>query len=361
MHVDGFRFDLASVLTRDESGGPDHHARVVWSIEASPILRRRLLIAEPWDAVGLHQLGSFPGLSWSEWNDAYRDSMRNFLRGDGGWIGQVASRLSGSSDLYGHGGRGPGSSINFMTCHDGFTLADLVSYNHKHNAANGENNGDGHDYNVSWNSGAEGPTSDERIMNLRERRARNFMAVLLLSQGVPMFPAGDEILRSQRGNNNAYCQDNELSWLNWSLSTSGGNMLRFTRELIALRKRHRSLRRRHFISQDESVKGLLRWYGRDLNPPDWHDQRARLIRFTLAGVDAEEAPLHVMLNLSDTAAYLPLPAPPLVEPGSAGRWRRVVDTALPAPKDIVRPEQAETVYASHYGVAAMAVAVFEWH
>ncbi|MGD2168540.1 MAG: glycogen debranching protein GlgX, partial [Gammaproteobacteria bacterium] len=251
-HVDGFRFDLASVMTRDEQGEPDEHARVIWQIEQSAVLRDRILIAEPWDAVGLHQVGAFPGFAWSEWNDRYRDVVRSFLRGDGGMIGEVATRIAGSSDLYAHAGKRPGHSINFVTCHDGFTLVDLVSYNHKHNDANGEFNADGHDHNVSWNSGAEGPTDDPQIVSLRLRRVRNFVAVLLLSQGVPMLNAGDERLRTQNGNNNAYCQDNELSWIDWADDSQRSARLRFARRMIALRRRHPSLRRREFIVADDS-------------------------------------------------------------------------------------------------------------
>jgi isoamylase len=364
MHVDGFRFDLASVLTRDESGVPDFHARVVWNIEASEILRSRMLIAEPWDAVGLHQVGEFPGTSWSEWNDAYRDTIRGFLRGDGGWIGQVASRISGSSDMYGHGGRGPAATINFVTCHDGFTLADLVSYNHKHNEPNGEENRDGHNHNLSWNSGSEGPAPNVEVIRLRNRRAKNFIAVLLLSQGVPMLTAGDEVMRSQRGNNNAYCQDNDLSWFDWSHVQTHAPMLRFTSEMIALRRRHPSLRRMRFIAHDDRNAGELRWYGHDTDPPDWHDQHARLICFGLAGIEDDEPPLHVMINMSDTAEKLPLPAPaPNSQTGRVARrgsWRRVIDTSLEAPNDIVLPENAQRVRRKEYELSALAVAVFEW-
>lgn len=353
MHVDGFRFDLASVLSRDETGRPNFHAPVIWAIELSPILRSRWLIAEPWDATGLHQVGGFPGYAWSEWNDRYRDSVRAFLRGDPGIIGEVATRISGSSDLYAANGKRPRHSINFITCHDGFTLFDLVSYNEKHNLSNGENNADGHNHNVSWNSGAEGHTTDADIVRLRPQRARNFIALLLLSQGVPMLTAGDERLRTQDGNNNAYCQDNELGWLDWTPTVAGEHMVRFTREMIALRKRHPTLRRRAFIEPSSAPDATLLWYGRDLHPPDWHDAEARVLCFRLRGVEAAEPALCVMMNMSSKTLDLPL----AVIPGKS--WKRVVDTSLLPPADILAPAQAEAAPGSSYTLAARAIAIFE--
>ncbi|HLF11544.1 MAG TPA: isoamylase, partial [Gammaproteobacteria bacterium] len=226
MHVDGFRLDLASVLSRGEDGEPMHHAPVLWNIEFSSVLESTHLIAEAWDAVGLHQVGAFPGFRWSEWNGRYRDSVRRFLRGEPALVGELATRIAGSSDLYADSSKSPTNSINFVTCHDGFTLHDLVTYDRKHNERNGEDNRDGRDDNFSWNSGIEGPTEDGDINRLRAQRARNFVAVLMLSQGVPMLLAGDEVLRTQQGNNNAYCQDNELSWLNWSFGAAAQQMLR---------------------------------------------------------------------------------------------------------------------------------------
>ena len=228
------------------------------------------LIAEAWDAGGLYQVGSFPGFRWAEWNGRYRDAVRRFLRGEPGHLGELATRIAGSSDLYAWAGKAPQNSINFVTCHDGFTLYDLVSYDKKHNSANGEHNRDGRDDNLSWNSGLEGATDDAQILRLRAQRARNFMALLLLSQGVPMLTAGDEVLRTQRGNNNAYCQDNDISWLDWSFAPAARAMLRFTRELIALRKRHPSLRRTRFLN-GHSAKPAGR------NPLVWRQpRRARL-------------------------------------------------------------------------------------
>ena len=348
-NVDGFRFDLASVLTRDEAGNPDAAARVIWQIEQSPLLRDRILIAEPWDAVGLHQVGGFPGFAWSEWNDRYRDVIRSFLRGDAGVIGDVATRIAGSSDLYAHAGKRPGHSSNFVTCPDGFSRADLVSDNEKHNDANGEGNADGHSHNVSWNSGIEGPTDDPEIHDLRMRRARNFMAVLLLSQGVPMLNAGDERLRSQNGNNNAWCQDNELSWIDWTDSPSRSAMQRFTREMIAFRKRHSSLRRRSFIASGHDESSALHWYSHTLDVPDWHDAELKVLCFRLSGFEPNEPAVCVLMNMDGTVHDLPLPA---------GSWRRIVDTAREAPEDVLEASAAPIVR-DRYSVVSHAVVVLE--
>jgi glycogen operon protein len=249
MHVDGFRFDLASILGRDRKGNVMVEPPVVESITEDGVLADTKLIAEPWDAAGLYQVGGFPfGRRWSEWNGKYRDDVRRFWKGDGGFVGLLASRICGSSDLYQRSGRLPRHSLNFVTCHDGFTLNDLVSYNRKHNRANGEQNRDGNDANFSWNCGTEGPTGDPEVLALRRRQAKNMMTTLMLSQGVPMILAGDEFLRTQRGNNNAWCQDNEISWVDWRLAEENKDFLRFVRELIWLRKRHPVLRRRRFFT-----------------------------------------------------------------------------------------------------------------
>jgi isoamylase len=353
MHVDGFRFDLASILTRDETGRPDFHAPVVWAIELSPILRSRWLIAEAWDAVGLHQVGGFPGFAWSEWNDRYRDTIRAFVRGDPGIIGEVATRLSGSSDLYAFSGKRPQHGINFVTCHDGFTLYDLVSYNEKHNVDNGESNADGHNNNLSWNSGAEGPSTDPRVVRLRLQRARNFVVLLLLSQGVPMINAGDERLRTQKGNNNAYCQDNELGWIDWTPTVAGEHMVRFVREMIALRRRHPTLRRQDFIDPAETPTPALIWYGADGHAPSWHDGDARVLCFRLLGVESSEPALCVLMNMSAEPHDLPLAE----SPGTG--WKRVVDTALAPPEDIIAPGKSKLHKEPRYRLAARAIAVFE--
>jgi glycosidase len=248
MHVDGFRFDLASAMARDSDGRPLANPPVLWGIELSDTLAATKIIAEAWDAAGLYQVGTFPGYRWMEWNGRYRDSIRRFVRGDPGLVPEIATRISGSSDLYEANLRKPINSINFVTCHDGFTLWDLVSYNRKHNLANHEGNRDGTDDNLSWNGGTEGETPNLEVLTLRRRQARNLLTLLFLSQGIPMLLAGDEVLRSQQGNNNAWCQDNETGWLDWSLMERNAAMLRFVRGLIALRKRHASLRHRHFLA-----------------------------------------------------------------------------------------------------------------
>jgi isoamylase len=352
MHVDGFRFDLAAVLSRDEQGEPLEHAPVIAAIEFAPELAGTQLIAEAWDAGGLYQVGSFPGFRWAEWNGRYRDAVRRFLRGEPGHLGELATRIAGSSDLYAWAGKTPQNGINFVTCHDGFTLYDLVSYDKKHNSANGEHNRDGRNENLSWNSGVEGATDDAQILRLRGQRARNFMALLLLSQGVPMLTAGDEVLRTQRGNNNAYCQDNDVSWLDWSFAPAARAMLRFTRELIALRKRHPSLRRTRFLNgQSTNRSAEIHWYGETLGAPDWQDQRACVLCFTLPGTAPQEPALHVMINMAPGMRKLPLPDV------AERSWRRIADTTLAAPDDIVPAGLA--VRESHYLLGPHGIAIFE--
>jgi len=352
MHVDGFRFDLAGVLSRDEAGEVLPHAPVIAGIEFAPALANVHLIAEAWDAGGLYQVGSFPGFRWAEWNGRYRDAVRRFLRGEPGHLGEIATRIAGSSDLYAWAGKAPQNSVNFIACHDGFTLYDLVSYDHKHNSTNGEHDRDGRDDNFSWNSGIEGATDDVAILRLREQRARNFMAVLLLSQGVPMLTAGDEVLRTQRGNNNAYCHDNGVNWLDWSFAPAARAMLRFTRELIALRKRHPSLRRTRFLNgSDEGPSAEIHWYGESLGPPAWEDPEARVLCFTLPGAAPQERELHVMINMASTVRNLPLPE------AAVRNWRRIADTTLIAPDDIAPAGLA--VAGTFYRLGAHGVAIFE--
>jgi isoamylase len=353
MHVDGFRFDLASVMARGEDGEPMYHAPLLWSIEFSEWLGSTKLIAEAWDAAGLYQVGDFPGFRWAEWNGRYRDCMRGALRGEAR-VDELATRLAGSSDLYSANGRRPTNSINFVTCHDGFTLHDLVSYNEKHNELNGENNRDGFAQNLSWNSGHEGPTEDPVVLALRERRARSAIALLMLSQGVPMLLAGDEVLRTQRGNNNAYCQDNDISWFDWSLVEQHQGMLQFTRDMISLRLRHPSLRRTRFLRDgaDSQKTAEVRWYGEHGRAVDWRDADARVLCFTLSGMSDNEPPLHVMINfsLNDRCCTLPDVV--------SGRWRRVVDTSMPVLQD-VPPIRARPPLDGQYELAGYAVAVFE--
>jgi glycogen operon protein len=351
--VDGFRFDLASVFARGEDGSPLANPPLIWSIELSRALARLPVIAEAWDAAGLYHVGAFPGMRWAEWNGRYRDSIRRFVRGEPGLIGEIATRLAGSQDLYGQ--RTPLHSVNFITCHDGFSLHDLVSCAVKHNEANGENNRDGSNDNLSWNCGVEGDTGDDAVLELRRRQAKNFIAMLLLSQGVPMILAGDEVLRSQRGNNNAYAQDNELSWFDWRLLDTQREMFRFTRELIALRRRHPSLRRTRFLSGRPAGLQLpdITWHGERLFEPGWHDSESRLLAFTLAGTTDGETPLHVILNMWWEARSVAVPELAHRE------WRCVVDTALPSPDDIAPVAQQRMHVAGVYVAQARSVVVLE--
>jgi glycogen operon protein len=324
MHVDGFRFDLASALARGEDGNPQYHAPFLWSTELSPVLGRAHIIAEAWDAAGLYQVGDFPGFRWAEWNGRYRDVIRGFVRGDKGLVAEVATRVAGSSDLYAQRGRLPINGINFITCHDGFTLNDLVSYERKHNLANGEDNRDGHDHNLSANYGTEGDTDDPATLDLRHRQARNFIAVLMLSQGVPMLLAGDEVLRTQQGNNNCYCQNNELSWLDWTLTERNRDMLHFTGSMIGFRHRHPTLSRERFLTGEPAVdQGIpdIRWHGAELDEPGWDDADSQALAFTLAGTSQEEPMLHVMLNMGEVSRAFAVPELPGIG------WRLAIDTA----------------------------------
>lgn len=355
-HIDGFRFDLASVLTRGEDGEPMRHAPVLWNIEFSDILAHTKLIAEAWDAAGLYQVGTFPGFRWSEWNGRYRDVIRRFVRGDGGLIGELATRLSGSSDFYKAKGRLPINSINFVTCHDGFTLNDLVSYCYKHNENNGEDNQDGSEENDSFNWGHEGQTNTIEIEYLRKCQAKNFIAILLLSQGVPMLLAGDEVLRTQGGNNNAYCQDNAVSWFDWQLLDQNHEMFRFVQQMIALRKRHPNLMRRRFLTGEKKSHRVLpdiSWHGYGLKEPLWADPDACYLAFTLDAANDSDAPLHVMLNMSKNTVNASLPAVP------NRAWHLAVDTHLQSPQDITEPSQQTRFTKSHYAVKPRAVVVLE--
>jgi glycogen operon protein len=328
-HVDGFRFDEGSILSRGEDGAPAIHPPLVWQIELDEELADTKLIAEAWDAAGLYQIGHFPGDRWAEWNGRYRDDVRRFVRGDSGVVGAIASRLGGSADIYQERGGSPLNSINFVTCHDGFTLNDLVSFNQKRNAANGEDNRDGINDNLSWNCGVEGDSGDPNIESLRKRQVRNFMAILLLSRGVPMFVAGDEVRRSQNGNNNPYCQDNEINWFDWTLVDKNSELLRFCRGMIRFRKMHAAVRRDQFFDGSVNDRGLtdVSWHGTKLNRPGWDDAGARALAMTLAGFGGD-SDLHVMFNMFWESLDFELP----VVPGR--RWCMAVDTARPSPLDI---------------------------
>ncbi len=337
MHVDGFRFDLASALAR-ELYEVDKLGAFFDIIHQDPALSQVKLIAEPWDVgPGGYQVGNFPVL-WTEWNGKYRDNVRRFWRGDGGQVSEFATRLVGSSDLYEHSGRRPYASINFVTSHDGFTLQDLVSYNDKHNEANGEHNADGDNNNNSWNCGLEGPTDDPAITALRERQKRNFLATLLLSQGVAMICGGDELGRTQRGNNNAYCQDNEISWFCWQLTDAQKDFLAFCQYVIGLWRGHPVFRRRQFF-QGRNIRGAdvkdLTWFepnGQEMTDEAWNHPFVRALMVRLAGDAIEETDAYgnrvvddtfvLLLNAADQLVVFQLPAH---EPGH--QWERLLDTA----------------------------------
>jgi isoamylase len=339
MHVDGFRFDEAAILCRDEKGVPMSYPPVIWSIELSDVLADTKIIAEAWDAAGLYEIGYFPGYRWGEWNGRYRDTIRSFVKGDQGVVGKAADALAGSANTYEFNGELPINSINFITAHDGFTLNDLVTYNDKHNDSNGEGNRDGTDGNLSWNCGTEGETDNPDIEALRNRQVKNFAALLLLAQGVPMFVAGDEVRRTQKGNNNAYCQSNDISWFDWNLVEKHADMLRFFTQMIAFRKQHAILRRGVFFKGQVNQRGLadISWHGCRLDSPGWNDPGSRVLAFTLGGFPeegAEDIDLHIMLNMEweDLDFDVPLLAD--------RKWLKVVDTSQPSPHDIVELEQA---------------------
>jgi isoamylase len=334
MHVDGFRFDLASILGRGQDGSVLSSPPLLERLAYDPVLANVKLIAEAWDAAGLYQVGTLPSWGrWAEWNGIFRDDTRKFVKGDAGMTSALATRLLGSPDLYLTSAREPYHSINLVTCHDGFTLTDLISYDQKHNLANGENNKDGTDANYSWNCGTEGPASNVAIEELRTRQRKNFAAILLVSHGVPMILAGDEIGRTQRGNNNAYCQDNEISWVDWSMAESNTGLLRFFRLMIAFRRRCPLLRRGSFQFQGEGGFHVT-WHGVKRMQPDWSTaSRAVAMQLTQLQEHGSREDLHFIAN-----AYwgeLEFDLPQIGE----REWFRLADTALPSPQDIAEEHQ----------------------
>ncbi len=336
MHVDGFRFDEGSILARGEDGTPLAHPPVIWQIELDDALADTKMIAEAWDAAGLYQVGHFPGDRWAEWNGRYRDEVRRFVKGDPGLTGAIASRLAGSADIYESRGQTPENTINFVTVHDGFTLNDLVSYNDKHNEANGEGNRDGINENLSWNCGVEGPTDDAAIKRLRTRLIRNFFTILLLSRGVPMLLGGDEVCRTQRGNNNAYNQDNETSWHDWTLATTNRDMLRFVQQLIAFRKAHPALSQPAFYTGAPAENGHpdIVWHGTRLNRPGFDDPEGRALACTIAGINGT-ADVHVMMNMFWEPLDFELPA---------GTWRIAIDTFADSSSENASPAIVATAH-----------------
>jgi glycogen operon protein len=353
MHVDGFRFDLASILTRDASGHVLANPPVLWDIESDPMLAGTKMIAEAWDAAGLYQVGGFVGDSWKEWNGRFRDDSRSFFRGEDGSVARFADRLLGSPEIYGHEEREPEQSVNFVTCHDGFTLNDLVSYDQKHNEANGEDNRDGADDNRSWNCGAEGPTDDPEVERLRNRQVKNFLTVTMLSLGMPMILMGDEVRRTQAGNNNAYCQDNEISWFDWTLVAKHADVHRF----VTLLNSRRLLRDAEYERRRVSLNQLLRqaktaWHGVKLNQPDWSPS-SRSVAFT-AEISREKLLIHLILNAYWEALDFALPP---AGNGGESTWRRWIDTALDSPNDIVEWQSSASTTGSVYRAEPRSVVV----
>ena len=348
MHVDGFRFDEGSILSRDEQGNPLKYAPILWNIELEEEFENIKLIAEAWDAGGLYQIGSFPGYRWAEWNGRYRDDVRRFVRGDAGVIGAVASRIAGSADVYQHDRHTPLNSINFICCHDGFTMMDLVSYNEKHNETNGEHNQDGINDNLSCNYGIEGETDDLAINKFREKQIKNFLAILLLSQGIPMILSGDEAGRTQRGNNNAYCQDNEISWFHWDDVIKHRELLSFTQKMIEFRKRNAVLQRGIFFTGACNERGLkdIEWHGCKLYSPGWEDAFSRVLSFTIGAFSNDAPDLHVIMNMDSKALSFELPSV------TGRKWYLFADTSKQAPEDIGTKEliEAESYLAESFSV-----------
>jgi isoamylase len=349
MHVDGFRFDLASVLSRDPSGHPVPNPPVLWDIESDPVLAGTKLIAEAWDAAGLYQVGSFIGDAWKEWNGRFRDDVRSFFRGEPGSVGRVADRLVGSPEVYGREEREIERSVNFVTCHDGFTLNDLVSYDHKHNEANGENNQDGAEDNRSWNCGVEGPTEDAAVEKLRNQQVKNFLTVTMMSLGVPMFVMGDEVRRTQLGNNNAYCQDNDISWFNWKLVDKHADLHRFATLLNARRLRRDMEHERRRVSLNQLIRDAKKaWHGVKVGQPDWAGH-SHSLAFEF---EVRQQGLHGYFIVNAYWEPLDFELPP-----SAVSWRRWIDTSLTAPLDIVLWQMAAPLPGHVYRAAARSVVV----
>jgi glycogen operon protein len=343
MHVDGFRFDLASILARDSSGHPLANPPVIWDIESNPSLAGTKMIAEAWDAGGLYQVGSFIGDSWKEWNGRFRDDVRSFFRGESGSVRRVADRIVGSPEIYGHKEREAEQSVNFITCHDGFTLNDLVSYDQKHNEANEEDNRDGSNDNRSWNCGVEGPTNDLAIERLRNRQVKNFLTVTMLSLGVPMILMGDEVRRTQHGNNNAYCQDTEVSWMDWGLLEKHADVHRFVRLLIQrrlLRQTGPELERKSLNQLIKEAKKV--WHGVKLNRPDWSDH-SHSLAFS-AEIRREKLLFYLILNPYWESLVFEL----IPRDNSQGPWRRWIDTTLDSPQDICEWRDASQVITDTY-------------
>ncbi len=348
MHVDGFRFDLASVMARDQNGEPMDNPPILWEIESDPVLAGTKIIAEAWDAAGLYQVGSFIGHRWAEWNGEFRDDVRRFVRGDLGVVRKVSARINGSPDLYTQPDREPNRSINFITSHDGFTLNDLVSYNVKHNDANLEQNRDGGTPNNSWNHGVEGPTNDPYVEALRQRQMRNLLTILFVSQGTPMILMGDEVRRTQGGNNNAYCQDNAVSWFDWSAVEKQADLLRFVRLIIDITQDLAIFRKERFwLPPDHHDSPSITWHGVLLYEPDW-SYYSHTLAFEVRSVTDNEH-VHVILNAYKEPLEFEIPDPRL-DWNVPAQWVRIIDTAWAPPDDIRLPAEAPTIDSRSYTV-----------
>ena len=354
MHVDGFRFDLASILGRGQDGSVLKNPPLLESMAYDPVLANTKLIAEAWDAAGLYQVGTFPSWGrWAEWNGIFRDDVRKFVKSDAGMTSPLATRLLGSPDLYETSAREPYHSINFVTCHDGFTLTDLVSYNEKHNLANGENNQDGNNANLSWNCGVEGPSNDPTVNALRARQRKNLAAILLFAHGVPMMLSGDEMGRTQQGNNNAYCQDNEVSWLNWDIAKENADLLRFFRLMIAFRKRCPMLRRDTF-TLDAGTGFHVTWHGAKRMSADWSpESRSVAMQWTQTHLDGSQDDMHFIAHAHWEDRRFELP-----EIARPRKWYQLVDTALPSPRDIAEEGKEYSLRTQNsYNVKARSVVI----
>jgi glycogen operon protein len=352
MHVDGFRFDLASILARDSQGNVMANPPLLWDIESDPMLAGTKMIAEAWDAAGLYQVGSFVGDSWKEWNGRFRDDVRDFFRAADHSVTRVADRFLGSPEIYGHKGREAEQSVNFVTCHDGFTLNDLVSYEHKHNEANGEENRDGANDNRSWNCGAEGSSDGSQIEKLRNRQVKNFLTATMLSLGMPMIVMGDEVRRTQNGNNNAYCLDDETSWLDWDLMSRHADVHRFARLLIARRQMRDMGAERTRMSLSQLIQAAKHcWHGTKLGEPDW-SASSHSLAFS-AELPIEGLRLHMIFNAHWEPLEFELPP----ESDSTDGWRRWIDTALDPPDEICEWQAAKPFDAQSYQAGARSVVV----
>jgi glycogen operon protein len=353
LHVDGFRFDLASILARDSAGHVMSNPPVLWDIESDPALAGTKMIAEAWDAAGLYQVGSFIGDSWKEWNGRFRDDVRSFFRGEAGSLPSFADRIVGSPELYRHKEREAEQSVNFVTCHDGFTLNDLVSYNQKHNEANGEGNRDGGDDNRSWNCGVEGTADDLAIERLRNRQVKNFLTVTLLSIGLPMFLMGDEVRRTQYGNNNAYCQDNETNWFDWGLLTKHADVHRFVKLLIARRMLRDTGPERQRLTLTQLISGANKsWHGVKLNQPDWSDH-SHSVAFS-AELRSESILFYMIFNAYWAPLRFQLPS---IDQSEMNPWKRWIDTYLETPQDIVEWQRVASIPGNTYEAGPRSVVV----